>query len=67
MLVGVQDVDVLGARGVRRAGDRTGERCVLDQRVDPENLARLEVQADLDGEACVAFETVVVFRHGGEL
>jgi len=39
---------------------------VLDQRVDPERLARLQVQAHLDGEPCVPLESLVGVEHGGE-
>jgi hypothetical protein len=66
VLVGVEDVDVLGARGVRLARDRADERSVLDQRVDAEDLARLQVYADLDGQARIVLEALVGSGHGGE-
>jgi hypothetical protein len=37
---------------------------MLDERVHPEDLARLEVQPHLHGEACVAAEAVVGGGHG---
>ena len=67
VLVGVENVDVLGARGVRLAGDRAGERRVLEQALIAEYLPGLEVEADLDDEPRVALETLIGCRHGGEL
>ena len=67
MLIGVENVDVLGARGVGLASDRAGERRMLEQGVDPEYLPRLEVEADLDDEARIALETLIGCLHGGEL
>ena len=50
VLVGVLDVDERRACLVRRARDLARERCVLDERVDRQDLAGLQVHADLDGE-----------------
>jgi hypothetical protein len=38
---------------------------VLDERVDSEILAGLEVQPDLDGEAGVVAKSLVFRSHGG--
>ena len=43
VLVGVEHIDVPRARGIRLASHRAHERRVLDERVDPERLAALEV------------------------
>ena len=67
VLVGVEDVDVAGAARVGLARDRADERRVLDQRVDAQDLAGLQVHADPDREACIAFEALFGVRHGGEL
>jgi hypothetical protein len=37
---------------------------VLDQGVDAERLPGLEIQADLDGQACVCLEALIFGRHG---
>ena len=63
VLVRVEDVDVPRAGRVGLAADRPDERRVLDQRVDSERLPGLEVQAHLDGEACVGLEALVWGRH----
>ena len=60
VLVGVEDVDVLRAGLVGLACDRARERRVLEQRVDAERLARLQIQADLHRQACVLLESLVV-------
>ena len=67
VLVGVEHVDVPGARGVGLARDCAGERRMFDERVDPENLVGLEVQTDLNGKAGIALEALIGSRHGGEL
>ena len=67
VLVGIEHVDVLRSGAVRLARDRAGERRMLDQRVDPEDLARLKVEPDLNGKARIALETLVGSGHGGEL
>ena len=67
VLVGVENVDVSRPGRVRLARDRTRERRVLDQRVDPEDLPRLQVQPDLNDKACIAVEALVGSGHGGEL
>ena len=67
VLVGVEDVDVPRPGGVGRPRDRAGERRMLDQRVDPQDLTGLEVQPDLDDELRVPLEPLVGVRHGGEL
>ena len=64
VLIRVEDVDVGGARGVGRPRDRAHERRVLDQRVDAQRLARLEVQAHLHGELRVRLEALVDRCHG---
>ena len=66
VLVRVLDIDVAGAVGVGLTRDRACERHVLDERVDAENLAGLQVQPHLHGEACVALQTIVDPGHGGE-
>ena len=58
VLVGVEDVHVAGAGRVGRPRDRPREVGVLEQSVDGEDLAWLEVQADLYGEARIAFEAI---------
>ncbi len=67
VLVGVEHVDVFRSGVVRLARDRAGERRMLDQRVDPEDLARLKVEPDLNDKARIALETLVGSGHGGEL
>ena len=64
VLVGVEDVDVAGAGGIRLARDRAHERRVLDQGVDPERLTRLEVEPDLDGEPRIVLKSLVGLGHG---
>ena len=59
MLVAVLDVDEGGARLVRRARDLACERRVLDERVDTQDLAGLQVQADADCELGVLLEAIV--------
>ena len=65
MLVGVEHIDVTRPRLVGVAGDRTGERRMLEQRIDRERLAGLQVDADPDGQARVLLEPVVGRGHGG--
>ncbi len=64
VLVGVEDVDVPGAGGIGLARDRAHERRVLEQGVDAERLALLEVEPDLDGEAAEGVDPVCGLRHG---
>ena len=66
VLVAVLNVDERRACLVRRACDRARERRVLDERVDSEHLAGLQVHADLDGELRVLAETVLCGGHGAE-
>ena len=66
VLVGVEHVDVLGSGRVRLTCDRTGERRVLEQRVDAQYLSRLKVDPDLHGEQRVLLESLVGRWHGGE-
>ncbi len=66
VLVGVLDVDEGRARLVRRARDLARERRVLDERVDAQDLAGLQVHADVDGELGVLAETVVCGGHGAQ-
>jgi hypothetical protein len=66
VLVGVLDVDEGRARLVRRARDLAGERRVLDQRVDGQDLARLKIHADVDGKLGVLTETVLCGGHGAQ-
>jgi hypothetical protein len=40
---------------------------MLEQRVDAQDLPRLEVQADPDGKPGVPLEALVDSRHGAEL
>ena len=58
-LIRVEDVDVAGSGRVRLGCDRARERRVLDERVDGEPLAGLEVHADVDREARVRRESLV--------
>ncbi len=67
VLVGVEHVDEFRSGVVGLARNRAGQRRMLDQRVDPEDLARLKVQPDLNGKARIAVETLVGSGHGGEL
>ena len=66
MLVGVLDVDERCARFVRCARDLARERRVLDERVHGQDLAGLQVHADVDGELRVFAETVLCGGHGAE-
>ena len=59
MLVRVEDVHVAGAGRVGLARDRPHKGRMLDQCIDPERLAGLEVQPDLNGEPCVLLEALV--------
>ena len=59
MRVGVDHLDVLGAALVGDLGDRADERQVIGVARDPQQLARLEVDPDLDGEAGVAGESLL--------
>jgi hypothetical protein len=67
VLVGIEHVDVFRSGVVRLARYRAGERRMLDQRVDPEELPRLKVEPDLNNKARIAGETLVGSGHGGEL
>jgi hypothetical protein len=62
VLIRVEHVDVARAGSVRLPCDRPRERRVLDEGVDAEDLAGLQVEADLDGESRVLVEPVV--GHG---
>ena len=66
VLVSVGDVDIAGAGSVGGARELANERRVLDERVDPEHLARLEIQAHFDGEAGVTRKAVTGFGHGAQ-
>ena len=65
MRVGVDHLDVPRAALVGDLGDRTRERKVVGVPRDAEQLPRLEVDADLDREACVAGESLLG-RHGAQ-
>ncbi len=58
VLVGEEDVDVAGAGHVGLLRDRAHERRVLDEAVDRQPLARLEVEPDPDGQARVVGQPV---------
>ena len=64
VLVAVLNVDEGRARLVGSARDLARERRVLDERVDSQHLAGLQVQADVDGELRVLAETVLCGGHG---
>jgi len=68
MLVGVEDVDVAGSGEIRLVRDLAGERGMLDERVDSQGLAGLQIEADPDCEPRVAPESLVGLDsgHGGE-
>ena len=57
--IGVERLDVLRAALVRDLGDRADERQVVGMARDAQQLARLEVDPDLDGEAGVPRESLV--------
>jgi len=57
--VAVADVDVARAGAVGGARDRLRERRVLEQAVDDQRLARLEVDSDPHGQVGVALEAFV--------
>ena len=65
VLVGVEDVDEARAGRVRLACDRPHERLVLDERVDREQLAGLQVEPDLDRQPGVRLQSVVGRCHVG--
>ena len=64
VLVGVEDVDVAGARGVRLRGDGAREWSVLDERVDRQGLTGLEVDADPHGEPREPLHQLSAIGHG---
>ena len=66
VLVAVLDVDEGGACLVGCARDFACERRVLDERVDTQDLAGLQVQTDADRELGVLLEAIVGGVHGGE-
>ena len=62
VVVGVADVDEAGAGAVAGAGERAGERGMLDERGHEEGLARLHVGADPDDQVGVAIDAF----HAGD-
>ena len=63
VVVDVADVDVAGAGGVPGAGERAGERGVLDERGHEDRLAGLDVGADADDQVGVAVDAIHAGRQ----
>lgn len=63
MRIDVDRLDVSGTALVGDLGDRAHEWQMIRMGGDAEELARLEVDSDLDREACVARHPIVR-RHG---
>src|SRR5580765_1372990 len=59
MQVGVADVDEARSGRIRRNGDGTGERRLVDEPVDEHVLPLVDVRADADGELCVPLQAFV--------
>ena len=66
VLVGVEHVDEARARRVGLLGCGANKRLMLDERVDPEDLAGLQVHADVHRQARVLAQSLVG-GHPGSL
>src|SRR5215212_4083583 len=64
MGIAVAHVDEARTRAVRREGDRAGERRVLDEPHHVDDLTRLDIRADADGELGIPLEALGG-RHSG--